>query len=311
MTGKAIVIKSLDEILAEMSAPANKPTAPVSAKSVSAHKADPAKSPTRTNKAPAQIQTQASPQISALVSSPKSNANQAAPKPTPNRNKKNTAAARHTHIHKPSDASRLINSLTGADDAQLSALKQTDSEPLYHNDQATNRLRWLAFYYLSRRELSSHELKKKLIDKDCEPTAVALLLDEFAQKGYQSDERAALMHIREAVRKNRGIYHLRHSLKEARIDIDALGGLDALMAQTGASLTDGTVLENSADGDTDGQIDWLRLAVDARSRKYGSTPPTTPKEKARQLRFLQYRGFDYAVCLEALKLTPEDFDNEL
>lgn len=48
-------------------------------------------------------------------------------------------------------------------------------------------------------------------------------------------------------------------------------------------------------------IDWLKLAVEARVKKYGDDIPSTPKEKARQLRFLQYRGFQADICFDAIK----------
>lgn len=187
-------------------------------------------------------------------------------------------------------------------DKLAAALSDVAIEPLAINDRATNYMRWLAFYYLSNRELSQHELRQKLLAKDCDPVAVDALIEEFADKGYQSDERCAAMLIRESIRKGRGKIHIRQALKSAHITLP--DSLDALIEQADIdSLTDGTAL-----ADHDGEeVDWLRLAVEARTRKYGDSIPTTPKEKARQLRFLQYRGFEMGVCLDALKLRPSDF----
>ena len=102
--------------------------------------------------------------------------------------------------------------------------------------------------------------------------------------------------------KGRGKIRIRQALKSAHITLP--DSLDALIEQARIdSLTDGTAL-----ADDDGEeVDWLRLAVEARTRKYGDSIPTTPKEKARQLRFLQYRGFEMGVCLDALKLRLSDF----
>ena len=36
---------------------------------------------------------------------------------------------------------------------------------------------------------------------------------------------------------------------------------------------------------------WWDLASEVRQRRFGSRPPTDLKDKARQVRFLQYRGF--------------------
>ena len=187
-------------------------------------------------------------------------------------------------------------------DKLAAALADVAIEPLAINDRATNYMRWLAFYYLSNRELSRYELRQKLLAKDCDPVAVDALIEEFADKGYQSDERCAAMLIRESIRKGRGKIHIRQALKSAHITLP--DSLDALIEQARIdSLTDGTAL-----ADDDGEeVDWLRLAVEARTRKYGDSIPTTPKEKARQLRFLQYRGFEMGVCLDALKLRLSDF----
>ncbi|MFC0820609.1 regulatory protein RecX [Moraxella marmotae] len=183
-------------------------------------------------------------------------------------------------------------------------LKDVAIEPLITADRATNYLRWLAFYYLSHRELSRHELRQKLLAKGCDETAVDALIVEFAQKGYQSDERCAAMLIRESIRKGRGKIHIKQRLKHAQIQLDGDASLDALIADANINtLTDGTVLSGDCD-----EIDWLKLAVEARTRKYGEMPPTTPKDKARQMRFLQYRGFGLSVCLDALKYRLSDLD---
>ncbi|WP_227512506.1 regulatory protein RecX [Moraxella catarrhalis] len=185
-------------------------------------------------------------------------------------------------------------------------LQNVAIKPLAQTDKATNYLRWLAFYYLSRREMSRHELQKKLLAKGCEPQAVEDLLQEFAQKGYQSDERFTMMLVRESIRKSRGKNHILQALKSAKVTLpEGFGSIDQLIQQAGVnSLTDNTILAD----DESGTVDWLKLAVEARTRKYGDTIPTTPKDKAKQLRFLQYRGFEMSVSLEALKYTLADLD---
>lgn len=186
-------------------------------------------------------------------------------------------------------------------DKLAAALKDTAIEPLAINDRATNYMRWLAFYYLSRRELSQHQLRQKLLAKECDAEAVEALLAEFAEKNYQSDERCAHMLIRESVRKSRGKQHIRQALKDAKLTLPY--SLDELIANAGIDeMADGTILENQQNE----QVDWLLLAVEARCKKYGNHIPTDPKEKARQLRFLQYRGFEMQICFDALKYCPED-----
>jgi len=227
--------------------------------------------------------------------------------PTPPRKRKSQKSD-----NQPSAVDLLLkdDSQTVLDDNSLKLLSQVEIEKLQLPDKETRYLRWLAFYYLSKKEPSRHELKTKLIAKDCDPQAVDDLLDEFAEKGYQSDTRCATTLVREAVRKGRGVRYLTDSLKKAGLDVKAFGGVDELIVMSDVdSVADGTILDNDNKGnDKDDEIDWLKLAVEARCKKYGDNIPKDPKEKARQLRFLQYRGFDMGVCFDALKMNLGDFE---
>lgn len=199
----------------------------------------------------------------------------------------------------PKDNNSIANIDLSNNHALQEILANTPYQPLEIESKEVRYLRWLAFYYLSRRELSAYELKQKLLAKGCDNDKVNELLSEFAEKGYQSDERCAYMIVRESVRKNRGRTHIKNALKQARLNLPY--DFDELIAQAGVS-----VLDDENNGDE--QVNWLKLATQARTKKYGDSIPTTPKEKARQLRFLQYRGFEMGVCLQALKMTMGDFD---
>ncbi|USZ14222.1 recombination regulator RecX [Moraxella sp. FZFQ2102] len=219
---------------------------------------------------------------------------------------------RQVHNQARSDTPQIASLLNDAKQGHTShiitdkladALANVSIEPIAITDRATNYMRWLAFYYLSNRELSRHELRTKLLAKDCNPIAVDALIEEFANKGYQSDERCAYMLIRESIRKGRGKIHIKDALKSAHIALPY--SLDELIERADIdSLTDGTALADTACD----EVDWLKLAVEARTRKYGDTIPTTPKDKAKQLRFLQYRGFEIGVCFDALKYQLSDLD---
>lgn len=235
------------------------------------------------------------------------NSNSQTDTPTPTRKRKS-----QTSDNKPSAVDLLLkdDGQTVLDNNSLKLLSQVEIEKLHIPDRETRYLRWLAFYYLSKKELSRHELKTKLIAKDCDPQAVDELLDEFVQKGYQSDTRFATMLVRETVRKGRGVRYLTDSLKKAGLDVKDFGGMDELIAMSDVdSVADGTILDDDNKGDDrDDEINWLKLAVEARCKKYGNTIPKDPKEKARQLRFLQYRGFDADICFDALKMDLGDFE---
>lgn len=172
--------------------------------------------------------------------------------------------------------------------------------------KAESRLRWLAFYYLSRREYGKAELKQKLLDKEQDPEKIDALLDEFEEKGYQSDYRTTLMLIRENIRKGRGRGRIKQEFYRKKIAMP--GNIDELIDMANAESEEfSEFIDDSADNLVEG-IDWLKLAVSARTKKYGDDIPTEQKDKARQLRFLQYRGFNTDICFEALNYTLETMD---
>lgn len=172
--------------------------------------------------------------------------------------------------------------------------------------KAESRLRWLAFYYLSRREYGKAELKQKLLDKEQDPDKIDDLLDEFEEKGYQSDYRTTLMLIRENIRKGRGRGRIKQEFYRKKIAMPA--NIDELIDMANAESEEfSEFIDDSADNLVEG-VDWLKLAVSARTKKYGDDIPTEQKDKARQLRFLQYRGFNTDICFEALNYTLDTLD---
>jgi regulatory protein len=49
-------------------------------------------------------------------------------------------------------------------------------------------------------------------------------------------------------------------------------------------------------------VDWLAKARAVRSKRFGASPPRDYRERARQARFLQYRGFTADQARAALEL---------
>lgn len=185
-------------------------------------------------------------------------------------------------------------------------LKTDEEKQAEITDIKTNaRLRWLAFYYLSRKEYSKAELKQKLLEKQQDPKKIDELLAEFAEKGYQSEYRTALMIIRENLRKGRGRNRIRQAFAQKKIEVSA--EMDELIEMAIANHAALAEYDDSLN-ESNQTVDWLRLAVEARVKKYGDTIPTNPKDKNKQLRFLQYRGFQMDICFEALKYDLQKLD---
>lgn len=204
--------------------------------------------------------------------------------------------------HSNADASSIDN-LPSALKAYLRTPEERQAE--VETIKANSRLRWLAFYYLSRREHSAGELRQKLLDKEQDPAKIDELLEEFSEKGYQSDYRTALMLIREGIRKRRGRVRIKNDFYKRKVDMPAnIDELIDMAMEENEAFVD-VVSENTL---VEG-VDWLRLAVEARVKKYGDAIPSEQKDKAKQLRFLQYRGFKPNICFEAINHNLDTLDD--
>jgi regulatory protein len=126
-----------------------------------------------------------------------------------------------------------------------------------------------AMDYLARREYGHEELVRKLETAGfCRDVAQAAV-DRLTEDGLQSDERYAGSFVQSRISQGKGPVRIRQELKERGL----------------AGRTIEHALAESAE-------DWFALALDVRRRKFGDDRPADFAEKARQMRFLQYRGFD-------------------
>lgn len=145
-------------------------------------------------------------------------------------------------------------------------------------------LRARALQYLARREYSRTELYSKLLPHvqsdensgQSPPASLDALLDDLTARGWLSDVRAAtqLMH---AKRSRFGVQRITHELRQKGIAEELISA--ALPALKESELE--TVREV-----------W--------QKKFGALPQDD-KEKARQVRFLQSRGFALDVVLKVLR----------
>jgi len=74
----------------------------------------------------------------------------------------------------------------------------------------------------------------------------------------------------------------------------------AELAERGVADEDGAALLKNPD------FDWAAAARAARAKRFGAALPREFKERARQARFLQQRGFDGAAVRAALELEDSD-----
>jgi len=130
---------------------------------------------------------------------------------------------------------------------------------------------------LARRDHSRLELGRKLTGRGFEPAIVEQVLDDLIRDRLLEEDRFVESFIRGRVRKGQGPVRIRGEL-----------------AQRGIEGADVSAALNEAD------CDWTALAAQVRAKRFGAEAPGDYKERARQAKFLQYRGFESEQIRTAL-----------
>jgi regulatory protein len=142
-------------------------------------------------------------------------------------------------------------------------------------------LRSRAMRFLARREHTRVELRRKLVTRAQEGEDVDSLLDELTQKGWLSDARFAEQAARAKARRF-GPLKLAHYLRSRGVGDEAIAA---------------GLLSAGADG---------RSSLEAIWRARYRAPPGDEREKMRQVRFLQGRGFAVDEIFRFLKSQQEN-----
>jgi regulatory protein len=149
-------------------------------------------------------------------------------------------------------------------------------------------IRLAAMEALARREHSLEDLRRKLIDKGFEAESVGTVLEALAAKGLVSNARFTSSFVSYHAGRGQGPARIRAELRMKGIS-------DAEIAAALASA----------------DADWTALACAVRRKRFGPQAPHAPRERAKQARFLQYRGFSADQVRAALAEGGEDMHLEL
>ena len=126
----------------------------------------------------------------------------------------------------------------------------------------------MAMDLLSRREHSTYELTQKLKKRDFELDEIEAALDRLQQENLLSDCRFIESIVNSRVNAGFGPFKILYELRQKGISSeqaeDYISGLS---------------------------VEWEPLMAVQRSKKYGPDLPVDYKEKMKQARFLQNRGF--------------------
>ncbi len=135
-----------------------------------------------------------------------------------------------------------------------------------------------ALRLLARRDHSAQELRQKLRNKGAAPEQIDGVLERLLEEDWLNETRFAESFTRSRVARGLGPYRIRRELQERGV-----GEGDIAMAM--APFEDG----------------WFDLAVEVKERKFGSVREEDFRERAKQQRFLQYRGFSHEQIRAAVE----------
>ena len=130
---------------------------------------------------------------------------------------------------------------------------------------------------LSRREHTLKELMQKLLQRGHFRTDIDEVFAFLVEENYQSDFRAAECIFRNRVSRGYGWLYIKNELKQKGVSSDVVQSIHQ-------------------EQDTN----WYQQVEMTYDKKFSGSPINDQKEKAKRLRFLQYRGFSMDEILSVL-----------
>ena len=146
------------------------------------------------------------------------------------------------------------------------------------NEITPSKIRIAAMGMLAGREYLQSQLAEKLAKKFDNSAYIPEVLDRLVEENLQSDHRFIEAFIRSRISRGQGETRIRLELKQRGANL-------ALVSQLLA----------------EAEIDWYELAFQTATNKFGQSKPVDAKEKAKRMRFLQYRGYNFDQINYALK----------
>lgn len=139
-------------------------------------------------------------------------------------------------------------------------------------------IRAAAMDLLARREHGEQELARKLRARGFEADATVDALQQLIADGLLSDERFAEAFVHSRFQRGAGPQKIRAELRERGID-------DVLISHSIEALDE----------------DWQARLREVREKKFGASLPGDFRERSRQMRFLQQRGFSTEQITRVLR----------
>ncbi len=136
-------------------------------------------------------------------------------------------------------------------------------------------LRAQALSLLARREYSKQELARRLLQYTEDADEIPPLIEEFEQRGWLSEKRV-VEQVMATRRRRFGSQKIAHELRQKGLSEEVIAGARESL-----------------------KVSELESAREVWRRKF-PVPPANASEKARQMRFLQGRGFSLDIIRKVI-----------
>ena len=134
-----------------------------------------------------------------------------------------------------------------------------------------------AMDFLALREYGQKELINKLRSKGFSDEISSSVVERLTEDGLQNDSRFIESFIRSRIKQGKGQLKITQELEQKNLPSKSIySALDNL------------------------DVNWLELAHEVRIKKFGNNLPDDFKKKAKQIRFLQSRGFENEIIRKIL-----------
>lgn len=136
------------------------------------------------------------------------------------------------------------------------------------NDGISKQVKQCALNCLARREYAHLELRRKLLSKGFEAQMIDQVLIQLQANHLLSDERFLENFVRTRTNQGYGPMRIQQECQQRGL--------------TKEFISETLDIHNAV---------WIDRAQEVRQKKFGQTLPRDAREKMKQMRFLQYRGF--------------------
>ena len=134
-----------------------------------------------------------------------------------------------------------------------------------------------AVAYLAKKDYASGELRKMLKRESKDEDVIESVMEKLLSHHYVDDSRLIEKELQKQVNKLHGPTRIKQELRQKGLD---------------------TLLVEQAIEDLD--VDWFEICQQAKEKKFADSLPGDAKEKAKMVRYLQYRGHSMSIIMDIL-----------